>query len=303
MIALDRLTALNVFRHVAELGSFAEAARQLRLSPPAISKNVAELEAHLGVRLINRTTRRLHLTEAGTAYLESVRRILDELAEADRALGPLTDSPVGTLKVTAPTSVTLMRLSARLPEFLASYPEISLDLHLDDRRVDIVRDGYDLAIRGSDNLENSSLVARRLTTLRHVLVAAPSYWAARGRPAQPSELAAHECVRFSLSGHADLWEFRQHGRVERVRVRGRYSVASSISVRDALLAGFGASLVPRIYVESDLGAGRLEAVLENWDTVETVLYAVYPSRRHLAPKLRVFLDFLADVFRNGGEQK
>lgn len=297
------MTALNVFRHVAELGSFAEAARHLRLSPPAISKNVAELEAHLGVRLINRTTRRLHLTEAGTAYLYSVRRILDELAEADRALGPLAANPVGTLKVTAPASVTLMRLSARLPEFLARYPEISLDLHLDDRRVDILRDGYDLAIRGSDNLEDSSLIARRLTTLRHVLVAAPSYWAARGRPTQPGELAGHECVRFTHSGHADLWEFRQHGRIERVPVRGRYSVASSLSVRDALLAGFGASLVPRIYVESDLGAGRLEAVLEDWDTVETVLYAVYPSRRHLAPKLKVFLDFLADVFRNGGEQK
>ena len=293
------MTALNVFRHVAELGSFAEAARRLRLSPPAISKHVAELEARLGVRLINRTTRRLHLTEAGTAYLESVRRILDELEEADRALGPLTTDPIGTLKVTAPASVTLMRLSARLPEFLASYPEVSLDLHLDDRRVDLLRDGYDLGLRGSDNLEDSSLIARRLTTLHHVLVAAPSYWAARGRPTHPGELVGHECVRFTLSGHADLWEFRRNGRVERVPVRGRYSVASSLSVRDALLAGFGASLVPRIYVETDLGSGRLEAVLEDWDMVETVLYAVYPSRRHLAPKLRVFLDFLADVFRDG----
>ena len=293
------MTALNVFRHVAELGSFAEAARRLRLSPPAISKHVAELEARLGVRLINRTTRRLHLTEAGTAYLESVRRILDELEEADRALGPLTTDPIGTLKITAPTSVTLMRLSARLPEFLASYPEVSLDLHLDDRRVDLLRDGYDLGLRGSDNLEDSSLIARRLTTLHHVLVAAPSYWAARGRPTHPGELVGHECVRFTLSGHADLWEFRRNGRVERVPVRGRYSVASSLSVRDALLAGFGASLVPRIYVETDLGSGRLEAVLEDWDMVETVLYAVYPSRRHLAPKLRVFLDFLADVFRDG----
>ena len=288
-----------MFRHVAELGSFAEAARRLRLSPPAISKHVAELEARLGVRLINRTTRRLHLTEAGTAYLESVRRILDELEEADRALGPLTTDPIGTLKITAPTSVTLMRLSARLPEFLASYPEVSLDLHLDDRRVDLLRDGYDLGLRGSDNLEDSSLIARRLTTLHHVLVAAPSYWAARGRPTHPGELVGHECVRFTLSGHADLWEFRRNGRVERVPVRGRYSVASSLSVRDALLAGFGASLVPRIYVETDLGSGRLEAVLEDWDMVETVLYAVYPSRRHLAPKLRVFLDFLADVFRDG----
>ena len=293
------MTALNVFRHVAELGSFAEAARRLRLSPPAISKHVAELEARLGVRLINRTTRRLHLTEAGTAYLESVRRILDELEEADRALGPLTTDPIGTLKVTAPASVTLMRLSARLPEFLASYPEVSLDLHLDDRRVDLLRDGYDLGLRGSDNLEDSSLIARRLTTLHHVLVAAPSYWAARGRPTHPGELVGHECVRFTLSGHADLWEFRRNGRVERVPVRGRYSVASSLSVRDALLAGFGASLVPRIYVETDLGSGRLEAVLQDWDMVETVLYAVYPSRRHLAPKLRVFLDFLADVFRDG----
>lgn len=303
MIVLDRLKALEVFRYVAELGSFAEAARRLRLSPPAISKNIAELEAHLGVRLINRTTRRLHLTEAGTAYLENVRHILDDLQEADRALGPLTENPVGTLKVTAPASITFMRLSSQLPKFLARYPEISFDLHLDDRRVDLLRDGYDVAIRGSDNLEDSSLIARKLTTLDHVLVAAPSYWAARGRPTHPGELAGHECVRFTHSGHADLWEFRQNGRIERIPVRGRYSVASSLAVRDALLAGFGASLMPRLYVENDLGAGRLEAVLEDWDMVETVLYAVYPSRHHLAPKLRVFLDFLADVFRDGGEQK
>lgn len=293
---MDRLTALNVFRQVAERGSFAEAGRFLRLSPAAISKNVAELEAHLGVRLIHRTTRRMHLTEAGQSYLETVQHVLDSLGEADRALGPLQAVPQGTLRVTAPMTVGLTWLSAVMPDFLRRYPDLRLDLNLDDRRVDLVRDGYDVALRGSDSLEDSSLTARRLATLDHVLCAAPAYWAEHGVPARPADLRGHECLRFSLSGHADQWTFRKNGEVEQVKVRGRYSVASSLAVRDALVAGFGVSLIPRAYVRPHLEDGRLVAALEDWRANETTLFAVYPSRRHVAPKLRVFLDFLAETF-------
>ncbi len=289
---MDRLTALKVFRKTGESGSFAEAARQLGLSPAAISKNIGELEAHLKVRLFNRTTRRMSLTEAGTIYLDRICRILDNLEEADRALDPLHETPSGTLRVAAPMTATLMCLSRAIPRFLAQYPAISLDLDLDDRRVDIVRDGYDLAIRGSDNLENSSLTARKLVVMPHVLCAAPSYIAAFGEPTTPEALRSHHCIRFSLSGHANAWEFREGERTVRVAAKGRYSVTSSLAVRDALLEGLGIGLIPAPYVREEIATGRLRPMLENWSTSDVSIYAVYPSRQHLAPKLRAFLDFL-----------
>jgi DNA-binding transcriptional LysR family regulator len=295
---MDRYMALQVFRHVADLHSFAEAGRRLGLSPAAVSKNIAELEAHVGARLINRTTRRMALTEEGTRYLEHVVRGLDALSEADQALCPVKLRPSGTLRVSAPMTVTLTGLSTAIPRFLAQHPELTLDLHLDDRRVDLIREGFDLALRGSDNLEDSSMVARRLATMPHVLCAAPSYYQAHGRPRTPSDLRSHRCVRFSLSGHAHTWEFSKEGRTERVAVKARYSVSSSLAVRDALREGFGLSLIPRRYVQKDLEEGRLQTVLDDWRTVETTLYAVYPSRQHLAPKVRAFLDFLVEEFRD-----
>lgn len=293
---MDRLTALRVFRHVAELNSFAEAGRRRGLSPAAISKNIAELEAHVGARLINRTTRRMALTEEGRLYLEHVTRGLDALAEADQALCPIKAAPSGTLRVSAPMTVTLTQLSEAIPDFLAHYPDLKLNLHLDDRRVDMVREGFDLAVRGSDNLEDSSLIARKLAVMPHVLCAAPSYFQRHGKPETPSELKDLDHIRFSLSGHADAWEFSKDGRTERIAVAARYSVSSSLAVRDALRAGFGISLMPRPYVESDLRDGRLQSALEEWSTVETTLYAVYSSRQHLAPKIRAFLDFLIEAF-------
>jgi len=293
---MDRLTALTVFRQVALLRSFSGAGRRLGLSPAAVSKNISELEAHLRVRLINRTTRRMSLTEAGAIYLDRISCILDDLDEADRVLGPMQATPSGALRVAAPLTTGLVCLTERVPDFLAHHPDLSLDLELDDRRVDIVGGGYDLAIRGSDSLEDSSLVARKLGVLEHVVCAAPAYFERFGEPAAPEELARHECIRFSLSGHADQWDFRKDGRQVRVSVSGRYSVSSSFAVRDALQAGFGISLVPYIYVCQDLEAGRLRSVLTQWSTVETALYAIYPSSQFLAPKLRAFLDFAAEVF-------
>ena len=293
---MDRYTALQVFRHVAELSSFAEAGRRLGVSSAAVSKNIAELETYVGARLINRTTRRMALTEEGRIYLEHVTRGLDALAEADAALGPIKASPSGTLRVTAPMTVTLTRLSAAIPRFLSQYPDLKLDLHLDDRRVDLVREGFDLAIRGTDNLEDSSLIARKLAIMPHVVCAAPSYFEAHGEPRTPSDLKSLNCIRFSLSGHADTWEFQKGDRIERVPVDARYSVGSSLAIRDALRAGFGVSLIPYPYVEDDLMQGRLQSALGDWRTVETTIYAIYSSRQHLAPKIRAFLGFLIEEF-------
>lgn len=278
-----------------ELGSFAAAARHLSLSPAAVSKNIGELEAHLGVRVFNRTTRRMSLTEAGSTYYERVIRVLDDLEDADGVIGSMRNTPSGTLRVAAPMTVTLTCLSTAIPSFLERYPELSLDLHLDDRRVDLIEEGFDIAIRGSDRLEESGLIARKLMTMTHVLCGAPSYFERVGRPQKPEDLANHNCIQFTLSGHATEWTFQNANRSVRMPVNGRYKVSSSLAVRDALCAGFGLSLIPLVYVKDDLEKGRLCSALEEWSADETTLYAIYPSRQYVVPKVRTFLDFLVET--------
>jgi len=291
---MDHLTALRVFRSAAERGSFVAASRRLGLSTSAVSKNIRELEDHLGTRLFHRTTRRIALTEEGSVYYERICPVLDGLAEAEGLVGQMREAPRGRLRVSAPLTFSLLTISRKLPAFLDRYPDLRLDLHLDDRRVDLVRDGFDVAVRGSDQLEDSSLIARKLTTMTHVFCGAPAYVAAHGAPEHPHELADHRCVQFSLSDHADRWTFHRGTDVVPVPVDGVYRVSSSLAVRDALLEGFGLSLVPRRYVASDLAAGRLVELLVGWTCDRTPIYAVYPSRRYVVPKVRVFLDFLVD---------
>jgi DNA-binding transcriptional LysR family regulator len=253
------------------------------------------LEAHLGVRLLNRTTRRMSLTEAGALYYDQIARTLDELEEADNSLGPLQQTPRGLLRISAPVTLTLLTpLSTAMPRFLERYPELSLDLRLDDRRVNIVEEGFDLAIRASDSLEDSSLVARKLMTTPHVVCGAPAYFQRTGIPETPDDLRTHNCIQFSLSGHADEWEFRRGGTSVRVPISGRYKVTSSLAVRDALRAGFGLSLIPLIYVKDDIAQGLLGTVLDAWSAVDLSVFAIYPSRRHVVAKVRALVDFLVD---------
>lgn len=277
-----------------ELGSFARAARHLGLSPAAISKNIGELEAHLGVLLLNRTTRRMSRTEAGARYYENVARILDELEEADTSLGPMQQMPSGLLRVTAPMTLTLTRLSAAMPKFLERYPKLTVDLQTESRRVNIVEEGFDIAIRISDNLIDSSLIAKKLMTMQAVVCGSPSYLERFGTPKAPDDLRDHNCIQFTLSAHVDEWEFRTGGRSVRVPINGRYKVTSSLAVRDALLAGFGLSLLPHLYVRDDIEQGRLQTVLDDWSAVETTVFAVYPSRRYVSAKVRAFLDFVVE---------
>ncbi len=293
---MDHLTALTVFRHVVDRGSFAGAGRYLSLSPAAISKNISELEAHLKVRLLNRTTRHLSLTEAGTHYYERIIHILDDLTDVETTLSSTQQTPSGLLRISAPMTLTLIGLSTAIPIFLSRYPALSIDLHLDDHRVDIVREGYDIVIRGSRNLEHSSLIARKLTTMPHVVCGSPEYFKHTGTPQRPEELEKHNCIQFSLSNHADLWEFTNTGTTVSVPINSRYKITSSLAVRDALRAGFGLSLIPRLYVEEDLEQGTLITVLDDWSSIETSVYAIYPSRRHLVSKVRCFIDFLIGYF-------
>lgn len=293
---MDRWTALNVFRAATEEGSFAAAARKLGLSPAAVSKNIGELEDELSVRLFHRTTRRMSLTAEGALYYEKVTPALEALIDADAEISAIGDRPRGHLRISAPVSLTLTRISAELPRFLRDYPELEVSLHLDDRRCDLINDGFDLALRGSDHLEDSSLIARKITVLDHVICGSPGYFEAHTAPTHPEDLRDHELIKFTLSGHADVWTFTQGRHEVRLPVEGRYSVGSSLAVRDALRAGFGLSLIPRLYVQEDLAEGRLSAVLKDWKANETTLYAVYPSRRLLVPKVRVFIAFLKELF-------
>jgi len=293
---MNQLIALNVFCRAVETGSFIGAARQMGLSSAAVSKNIGELEGHLGTRLFNRTTRRMNLTEAGSIYYDNISRILADLANADNELGTMQDTPHGLLRVSAPMTVTLVSLSEKIPEFLERYPDVSLDLHLDDRRVNIVEEGFDLAIRGTDNLEDSSLIARKLLTMGHVLCGAPSYFDRFGVPVSAEAIRDHRLVQFSLSDHTKKWHFRKGGRLVDISVKAPYRVSSSLAVRDALLQGFGISLIPRMYVQEDLASGRLVSVLDDWSADETNLYAVYPSKQYLTSKVRAFIDFLVIEF-------
>lgn len=294
---MDHMTALRVFREVVEQGSFAGAARKMNLSPAAVSKNIGELEAHLGTRLLHRTTRRMSNTEAGELYYKEVARVLDDLNEAEALLGPMQQSPRGHLRVTAPMSLALMRLTPRMPEFFEAYPQLSVDLHLDSRRVNIVEEGFDLAIRVSDGLVDSSLIAKKIMTVDSVVIASPDYLERYGEPSAPADLLNHNCIKFSLSGHVDEWAFRIEDESQTIPIDGRYRATSSFAVIDAVLGGFGISLLPRIYIEEHIKAGRLKVLLGDWQTNRTTVYAVYPSRRHLPPKVRAFLDFAVEVLR------
>ncbi|WP_051341268.1 LysR family transcriptional regulator [Azospirillum halopraeferens] len=296
---MDRFTALRVFRTVVEQGSFAGAARQLGLSPAAVTKNLSELEAQLGVRLLNRTTRRMSRTEAGALYYDRVVRILDALEDADGALGPLQRMPGGVLRVAAPLTLSLTRLSAAMPRFLERYPALSVDLRMEDRRIDLVEEGIDVAIRAATVLPDSSLVSRRLMAMRYVVCGAPSYFARHGMPAVPDDLRVLSCVRFSLGRHVAEWTFHKDGHTVSVPVGGRYMVSSSLAVRDALLAGFGIGLMPHLYVRDDLAAGRLLAALPDWSAGELGVFAVYPSRLHVPLKVRAFLDFVVEDLTDG----
>ncbi|MBV1861442.1 MAG: LysR family transcriptional regulator [Nannocystaceae bacterium] len=295
---MEQMTALRVFRHAAELKSFAATARQLGLSPAAVSKNVGELEAHLGVRLFNRTTRRMSLTEAGAQYYERIALVLEDLAQADSAVGAMRQAPRGPLRVSAPMTLTLVCLSSAIPRFLERYPDVSLDLQLDDRRVDIIKEGFDVAIRGSDKLKDSSLIAKKLMTLDHVVCGAPAYFDRFGMPESPADLATHRCIQFSLAGHATRWQFSKGGKTVKVPVRGPYSVTSSLAVLDALRAGFGLSLIPRVYVREDLAQGTLRSVLDTWTSTQINVYAIHPSRRYVPSNVRVFLDFVSEELRS-----
>jgi DNA-binding transcriptional LysR family regulator len=293
---MDRFAALKAFVAVAEAKSFSEAARKLRFAKSAISRQVSDLEADLGVRLFHRTTRSIGLTEAGRGYFERAERILADLADADRAVSLLQAVPHGRLKVSAPMSFGFLHLAPALADFLVRCPNVTVDIALNDRFVDLAEEGFDVAVRIT-TLPDSSLIARRLAPARRVICASPEYLRARGAPQAPHELMAHDCLSNSNLNSSRDWRFTApDGSALQVPVAGRLSANSGDALRVAALNGLGLANLPTFIVGPDLQSGALDSVLDAFVAQDLSISAIYPHARHLSPTVRAFVDFLAARF-------
>lgn len=290
MASLDDIA---VFVQVVRDGSFTNAAERLELSRSVVSKYVTRLEERLGARLLNRTTRRLSLTEAGQVFYERSRRGLEDIEEAEAEVSRLQEEPRGVLRINSPMSFGILHIAPLLPDFLEQYPEVSVDMNLDDRKVDVIEEGFDVSIRITD-LPDSSLVARRLGPCRHTIVAAPSYLKTHGTPQTPDDLRDHNIIAYQYQESATHWHFLMPDRKQvTVPVGGSIQMNNSLALREALLGGVGIMRTPTFVVGGDIAAGRLIPLLRNFQTLELSIYLVYPQRRHLSPKIRAFVDFVS----------
>lgn len=296
---MDRYQALQSFVAVVDAGSFVAGAEALGISKAAISRHVGELESHLGVRLLNRTTRRLSLTVEGEIYLARARELLAGFDAAQAEISSRSGEAVGPLKVNVPVSFGLLHLAPLWAGFLAQHPKVVLDVTLSDRVVDLVDEGYDLAVRIA-RLPTSSLVSRKLTSTRLVLCATPEYLRRHGTPAHPSELAGHAVMAYSLLSIGENWAFDGPDGPVTVKITPRMRTNSGDSCRSVALAHGGIVLQPTFLVGDALRSGELVEVLPAFRSIELDVYAVYPSRKHLTPKVRLLVDHLVEAFRVRG---
>lgn len=291
---MDRLAHMEVFVAVVEAGGIGAAADRLGLAKSAVSRRLAELEARLGATLIHRTTRRLNLTDDGRAYYARCVGILADLDEAEAAVRQAQVALRGRLKVTLPLSFGLLHLAPLIREFMDRHPELRLELDFNDRQVDIMQEGFDLAIRIA-RLEDSSLIARRLAPIRSGVYASPDYLARHGTPRTAADLKDHACLVYSNPRDPDVWRYTApDGRGGAVGVQSRLCASSGEFLLEAALAGWGLILSPTFYVHGALKAGRLVPVLTDHAWPELSAYAVYPPTRHLSGRVRAFIDFLAE---------
>lgn len=295
---MNALEDMQLFVATIEAGSFTAAAERLGLSKQFVSRRLAALEARLGVRLLNRTTRRLDITELGREYHARACAILDAVAETEDMIGSGSRQPRGTLRLAAPMSFGTMHLSALLPRFLAGYPDLRLEIDLSDRTVDLIGEGYDMAIR-IGALPDSALVARRLASMRLVTCCSPGYLHGRGAPAEPEALAAHDCLPY---GHARAteWRYRRAGERVAIPVSGRLRVNNGELARDAAIAGLGLTQLPTFLVGAALARGELVTVLDDFAPQPGGIFAVYPQHRQAFLAIRALADFLHAAFAEGG---
>jgi len=290
---VDRISAMNMFVRVVETGSFSGVARELNTTQPTISKNIAELESWLGAKLLSRSTRKLHLTEVGADYYERCITILQDIEEAEQNAGHLQTQPKGTLRINTVVAFGRLHVIPLLGEFFQRYPDIKIELSLNDRVVDMVAEGLDLAIR-MGNLSDSSLMAKKIACTPFVTVASKGYLQKYGRPTHPSELKNHQMIVYTGRENYQQLEFFDQGKPLVVNVDGRLLTNNTEASREALLNGYGLATVPKWLVGDVIRNGKLESVLDDYQREAIDIYAVYPGGRHLANKTRLFMDFLAE---------
>lgn len=295
---MDTFACMRSFAAVVRAGSFAAAARHLGLSPAVVTKHIQSLERRIGVRLLTRTTRHVGLTEAGALYWEHCRNVLEEMDHAEAEAGALGRLPRGRLRLTAPYDFGAAEVEPAVLDFIKEYPEIAVDLLLSSHFVDLVKDEFDMAVRiaGQQPLD-ASLIARRLATSRLVVCAAPDYLRRR-RPQVPADLARHNCLIYTGAAWREEWPFSYNGRTEKVSLSGSLQTNDNLLLCRAAVAGVGLTIQPTFNVWQELRSGRLEIVLDEWLIDELGVHVVFPHRRYLPSKVRVFVDFLVARFRN-----
>lgn len=281
-----------MFVKVAEAGSFTAAATNLGLPKSTVSRKISQLESRLGARLLQRTTRSVRPTELGALYFERCARLVTEAEEAERAVSQHQEAPRGLLRITMPVDIGISVMPAVARDFIRQYPEIRLQVDISDRLLDLVGEGFDLAIRAGE-LQDSTLVAHRLYTDRMLVCATPGYFKQRGIPRKPEDLKQHDCVVFSAGRQSETLKFQGSGGVVVVvEISGRLAINNLNAIRGACLAGDAIGLLPELHCRELIASGELVSVLDEWSAREGGIYAVYPSPRHLTPKVRAFINFL-----------
>ncbi|MDW6020096.1 LysR family transcriptional regulator [Vibrio plantisponsor] len=289
----NTFSTIPIFVAVVECGSFSLAAEKLGVTKSAISKRVTQLEDELGIRLLNRTTRKLSLTEAGKRYYDHVSQALALAQQGMDAVTELQGEPKGKLKITAPMSFGVLYIAPIIAEFLEQFPKVTIDLQLEDQMVDLIEGEFDLAIR-IGNLPISNLVAKRLVNCKSVLCASPEYIKRNGSPQKPSDLIGHNCLVYSYFRGGSEWTFEQQHNEFKVIPKGNFIVNNSEAIRRALIEGLGVGQLPTFLVSKDILSGKLQPIMTPYSLPEHAIYAVFPERKHLPHKVRAFMEFVAD---------
>lgn len=298
---MDTLESMQVFVRVVELGSFAAAARGLDLSPAMVSKHIGHLEKRTGARLLNRTTRQVRPTEAGATYFEQCTAILRSIDAAEAEAGADTNMPRGTLRITAPTEFGNLHLPLVIAAFLERHPAIDITLDLTNRSVDIVQEGYDLAIRIARDLD-TSLVGRCIALSRFHIVASPAYLEREGHPTEPAELARRHCLTFAVPHPWTTWSFRHGGEAQQVKITPRMLSTSAEALLQAARAGVGIGLLPTFVCGGALACGELVSLFPDCECGVLGIYILFPHRTLLPARVRLFIDFLVEAIGGGAER-
>ena len=290
---MDRLDAMRLLIRVAELGSFSAVAHQLGAARSVVTRQIAALESHLGTKLLARSTRRLSLTSAGTAYLEKCREILNLVEIAETGLAEERQTPRGSIRLSLPLVYSLRYLAPLLLEFSRLYPEVELDMDFSDRRTNLIQEGIDLAVRITPRLEPGD-ITRRLGSARMVVLASTDYLATHGEPQHPAELIDHQCLGYTAGPSSQRWSFLVDGRLESFAIRPRLLANNGDVLLKAAVAGLGIAQQPTFIADELLQSGELREILKDYPLPELGIYAVLPGNRHIPHRLRVLIDFLVE---------